>query len=242
MRSCYLHPPICAVPSLAYVHTRGWRQNLATQTHQGCQFICGTVVVKRKKSLVISYALRAYFLGHYSNQNLSPIAFLPMKILWLNSSPDSFACLQTYLQSYPKSSWDCCGNISLNWLLAVTPAWLLIERFVSLRIKEPEKDMSLNRVCACSPEHYVLIASFTFGKNSSTLVAELMSLKPLGFNLWLCICVYTSIDLDIHLYVHLHIHLSIIINIKYTIQQLEYGKVWTGTFSNKLMWKNYEIL
>lgn len=51
MRSCYLHPPICAVPSLAYVHTRGWRQNLAWQTCQGCQFICGTLVVKRKKKI-----------------------------------------------------------------------------------------------------------------------------------------------------------------------------------------------
>lgn len=88
-------------------------------------------------------------------------------MLGLNLSPDSFTRLQTYLQSSSQSSRDCRGNISLNWLMAVTPAWLLIERFVSSCIKEPEKeeDMSLNRVSGISPEHYILIESFTFGND-----------------------------------------------------------------------------
>lgn len=131
---------------------------------------------KRKKRKIISDLFRreGSFLLHYFKQNLCRIAFLLMEILWLNSSPDSCARLQTYLQSFAKSSRDCRGNISLNWLLAVTPAWLLIERFVSPRIKEPEKDMSLNRVSGFSPEHYILMESFTFGNNSSTAMAELV--------------------------------------------------------------------
>lgn len=35
-------------------------------------------------------------------KNLCPIASQPMEILWLNPSLDSFACLQTYLQSFVK--------------------------------------------------------------------------------------------------------------------------------------------
>lgn len=39
----------------------GWRQNLARQAHQGCQFICGTRVVKRKKIISDSFRFKGFF-------------------------------------------------------------------------------------------------------------------------------------------------------------------------------------
>lgn len=98
MRSCYLHPPICAVQSLAYVHTREMKAELGKATHPVCQFICGTLVVKFISN--ISIRARSCFLFFYCTilSSVCQIAFLLWEILWPNLSPDSFNCLQTYLR------------------------------------------------------------------------------------------------------------------------------------------------
>lgn len=98
MRSCYLHPPICAVQSLAYVHTREMKAELGKATHPACQFICGTLVVK----FISNISIRAHrcfgvFLLYHFEQRLSD-CFPAVGDSLTESIPGQFQCLQTYLQ------------------------------------------------------------------------------------------------------------------------------------------------